>query len=283
MKQRSAFPIGVVAALCGLCSLFVGRAGHAQSADLLDMERALAGALSAGDPAKVAAHLHPELLWIDAAGVAAMIGTGGGLPAPLIDPKNAGKISFHEYGRVAVAQIDRDKRHVLHVWVKAAAHWQLLVYQEVRSLDQAPTVTPGAGADCENPCRTVGMQPANDAQTEVIAAYQELETAAESKNVDLWSSRVAAEFIAASSNSDRLFDKQSRIDGLRQSTMRGLSPTPLVSGRIYDLPGAAVMVSEHVPDRGNPLRVTRVWVNHEGRWVETLSYQTAVQSGSLAR
>jgi hypothetical protein len=37
------------------------------------------------------------------------------------------------------------------------------------------------------------------------------------------------------------------------------------------------MVSEHTPDKGRPLHVTRVWVQRGGHWVETLSYQTAVR------
>jgi hypothetical protein len=121
------------------------------------------------------------------------------------------------------------------------------------------------------------MQPKNAAQAAVIAAYQELEIGAETRDIERWASRVGDEFVAASSNSDRVFDKATRIEGLRQSTMRGLSPTPLMSGTIYDFPAAAVMLSEHVPDRGRPLHVTRVWVQRDGRWVETLSYQTAVR------
>jgi hypothetical protein len=74
-----------------------------------------------------------------------------------------------------------------------------------------------------------------------------------------------------------LFDEATRLEGLKQSTMRGLSPTPLVSGQIYDLPGVAVMISEHTPDRERPLHVARLWVQRDGRWAETLSYQTAVR------
>jgi hypothetical protein len=52
----------------------------------------------------------------------------------------------------------------------------------------------------------------------------------------------------------------------------GVAPTPLVSAQI----DAVLMVSEHKPDRGKPLYVTRVWVKRGGSWVETLSYQTTV-------
>jgi hypothetical protein len=37
------------------------------------------------------------------------------------------------------------------------------------------------------------------------------------------------------------------------------------------------MISDHVPDRGKPLHVTRLWVKRNQSWVETLSYQTSIQ------
>jgi hypothetical protein len=56
----------------------------------------------------------------------------------------------------------------------------------------------------------------------------------------------------------------------------GVAPTPQVSARIFTFGDAVLMVSGHKPDRGKPLRVTRVWVKRGGSWVETLSYQTSV-------
>ncbi len=41
---------------------------------------------------------------------------------------------------------------------------------------------------------------------------------------------------------------------------------------------AVLMVTEHTPDKGKPLHVTRIWVKRSGGWVSTLSYQTAIQS-----
>jgi len=38
------------------------------------------------------------------------------------------------------------------------------------------------------------------------------------------------------------------------------------------------MTSQHQPDRGDLLRITRVWVKRDGNWVETLSYQTAIRT-----
>jgi hypothetical protein len=253
----------------------VTRAG---AADLAMAERDWLLAVGMHDSAAVARTLHTDARWTSADGrtlTAADIGKS--VPVLLIGGDTKAERRTHVYAPLGIVQVDAGKRHELRVWIEQPSGWQLLVHQEVQSLDAAPTATPGAGADCDNPCKRVGIQPKNAAQAAVIAAYQELEIGAETRDVERWASRVGDEFVAASSNSDRLFDKATRIVGLRQSTMRGLSPTPLMSGTVYDFPAAAVMISEHVPDRGRPLHVTRVWVQRDGRWVETLSYQTAVR------
>ena len=66
------------------------------------------------------------------------------------------------------------------------------------------------------------------------------------------------------------------MDDFDHSKMAGVAPTPLISAHMFDFDDAVLMRSEHVPDRGKPLHVTRVWVKREGSWVETLSYQTSV-------
>jgi hypothetical protein len=248
------------------------------SVSVMAAERALSAALAADEPAPLVPWLDRNLSWTTSTGrTLSAAEVAQTLPAPLIaDPANA-MTTQHDYGTVAVFQSHLARANSVRVWVQREAGWRLLAVQEVQLLDAPPTVTPGTGGDCENPCRTLGIAPENDAQAAVIKAYQELEISAEERNIELWSARIADEFVAASSNSDRLFDKPTRIAGLRQNAMRGLSPTPLVSGRIHDFGDAAVMVSEHVPDIGRPLHVTRVWVRRDGQWVETLSYHTARQ------
>jgi hypothetical protein len=55
----------------------------------------------------------------------------------------------------------------------------------------------------------------------------------------------------------------------------------LSSARMFDFDDAVLMTSFHQPDRGRPLRVTRIWVQRDGHWVETLSYQTSIQNFSF--
>lgn len=183
----------------------------------------------------------------------------------------------HVYGDLGDIQVNLGRAHVLRVWVKRPAGWKTIAYQELMTLDTPPTFTPGAGKDCENPCKTIPFTPKSETERQVAAAYSKLETAAHARNSSAFGPMVGDEFVAASSNSDKLQSKRSRMEEFDRSKDGGVAPTPLLSARMYAFGDAVLMISEHKPDRGNPLHVTRVWVKRDGNWVETLSYQTAVR------
>ena len=131
--------------------------------------------------------------------------------------------------------------HVLRVWVKRPDGWKAIVYQEVKSLDAPPSFAPGAGKDCENPCKAVPYQPKNPTEQQVITAYSKLETAAMAHNSPVFATLVADEFVAASSNSNKLYDKRGRMDdfdhrknGGRCSHAAGVSPHVRFRRRGFD-------------------------------------------------
>jgi hypothetical protein len=198
------------------------------------------------------------------------------LPASAIASEKDAESRAYTYGDLADIQVNQGRFHVLRVWVRRSGPWKAIVYQEVISLGAPPTFTPGAGKDCDNPCKAIPFTPANDTERQVAVAYSKLETAAHARNSTAFAPMVADEFVAASSNSDRLQTKRSRMAEFDRSKDAGVAPTPLVSARMFTFGDAVLMVSEHKPDRGRPLQVTRVWVKRGGSWVETLSYQTAV-------
>ena len=80
--------------------------------------------------------------------------------------------------------------------MKRAAGWKAIVYQEVLSLEAPPSFAPGAGKDCENPCKTVPYVPQNYIERQVIAAYAKLETAAMAHNSAVFATMVGDEFVA---------------------------------------------------------------------------------------
>ncbi|NOT27924.1 MAG: nuclear transport factor 2 family protein [Acidobacteria bacterium] len=184
---------------------------------------------------------------------------------------------------MGVVQRHDGKQHMLRVWVERPAGWRLFVHHEVQSLPAPPTTTPGTGKECINPCQTVPYTPASDNERGVIAAYQALETSAHHADVANWGNHIAEEFQLVSSNSDRALTKEERLEGLRKSSFGGVSPTELLSANLYDFDSTVVMRSQHQPAKGAPLQISRVWVNRDGVWSLTLSYQTAVQSTTTTR
>jgi hypothetical protein len=204
------------------------------------------------------------------------------LPKTAIASEKNTESRVFTYGDLADIQVNQGRSQVLRVWVKRSAGWKAIVYQELTSLDAPPTFTPGAGKDCDNPCKAIPFTPATETEGNVALAYSKLETAAHARNSAAFAPMVADEFVAASSNSDRIQTKRSRMAEFDRSKDAGVAPTPLLSARMFTFGDAVLMVSEHKPDRGKPLHVTRVWVKRNGSWVETLGYQTAV-TGTLTQ
>lgn len=282
-------PAGLLAALiCGLTFSACRAALAADDAAARAADGEFSQAASKGDTGALGKLLDADFQWIDASGqvrsraqvlkaVPKML-----IPNPIADNASPDSIRLHNYGQIAVAESDHDRSHILLVSVMRPAGWRMLVYQEVQSLDAPPKVTPSAAKECLNPCKSVDYTPKTPAERAVIESYQGLETAAMAQNADQFDAHTAEEFVAASSNSDKLIDKPTRMAELRHATMAGLAPTPLISARLFTFADVAVMRSRHVPEHGKPLEVTRVFVMRNGKWVESLSYQTSVAGGAPA-
>jgi hypothetical protein len=254
-----------------------------QDAALIQSDAAFAAAVPASDGPALEKLLDADFTWTTADGaVQTRSEVLRQLPKIAIPSERDAESRIFTYGDLADVLVNRGRSHVLRVWVKRFDGWKTIVYQEVVSLDSPPTFTPGAGKDCENPCKAIPFAPRNDTEREVALAYSKLETAAHARNSTAFAPMVADEFVAASSNSDKLQTKRSRMAEFDRAKDAGVAPTPLRSARMYRFGDAVLMVSEHKPDRGNPLHVTRVWVKRGESWVETLSYQTAV-AGAVAQ
>lgn len=241
-------------------------------------DRAWVEAVTKGDKAAAAKALEAGFTWTDANGkTRTREQVSQALPMPALGADTGARVIAFTYGQVAVVEANNGPMHVLRIWIKRPTGWHILVYQEVKALAAPPTVTPGTGKACDNPCKGVPYQPKNDDEKGVIEAYSGLETSAYGHNAAGFDAHTAAEFFAASSNSNKLISKPERMAELRQSTMAGLAPTPLISAQLYDFPSAVVMISLQRPDKGKDLHITRVWTKRGGHWIATLSYQTAIQ------
>jgi hypothetical protein len=248
-----------------------------QDPDMVQADAAFAAAIAKPDKAALGKLLDADFTWTSAAGkVQTKAEVLREMPASAITGTTSAESKAYTYGDLGNVQLNLGRAHVLRVWVKRSAGWKAIVYQELMSLAAPPSFTPGAGKDCDNPCKTITFTPRDETERQVAMAYSKLETAAHARNSAAFGPMVGDEFVAASSNSDKLQSKRSRMQEFDRSKDGGVAPTPLQSARMFAFGNAVLMVSEHKPDRGNPLHVTRVWVKRDGNWVETLSYQTAV-------
>ncbi len=246
---------------------------------MIEADRAFVQAVASSDLAVLTKLLDDDFTWTDHEGVTKTKAlTLRDAPKSAIPVEQAAEHKQYSYGEIGDVQVNLGRAHVLRVWVKRPTGWKVIVYQEVMSLDSPPSFAPGAGKDCKNPCKGIPFQARTEVEKQVAAAYSRLETAAMARNSAAFSTAVADEFVAASSNSNKIYDKRGRMEDFDHAKVGGVAPTPLVSARMFEFGDAVLMKSEHRPDRGRPLHVTRVWVKRNGSWVETLSYQTSVMA-----
>src|SRR5258708_34183737 len=72
------------------------------------------------------------------------------------------------------------------MWVQRPGGWRLLVYHEVKQMEQ-PSTSAGSGVkDCENPCKIVPFKPANEAEAAIIASWQALEAGQTAHDAGAW-------------------------------------------------------------------------------------------------
>ena len=249
--------------------------------EMLRADRAFVVAVAKADKRALARLLDADFSWTDSAGrTQKRSEILVHLPKPETTDQSPAASKHYLYGEIGDVQTNIGRVHTLRVWVQRPSGWRAIVYQEVRSLEAPPSVTPGAGKDCQNPCKSVSYEPKNDTEKQVVSAYEHLETAAMAHNSAVFSTLAADEFVAASSNSNKIYDKRGRMEDFDHSKMAGVAPTPLSSARMFEFGDAVLMTSFHKPDRGKPLHVTRIWVKRNGHWQETLSYQTSIQAPS---
>jgi ketosteroid isomerase-like protein len=221
--------------------------------------------------------LDDDFTWTDAQGrTLTKAQTLENLPALALGDENQVNEKEQANRLIAIHRAERGNVYVLRVWVKRPKGWRALVYQEV-SQQKAPPANESSAQDCENPCKTVPFTPKDDDERGVIKAYQQVERAVMAHDSAAWGAVIADDFFAVTSNSDHPLDKKMRMVGLDQQKQGGIAAFPLVSARMFKFGETMIMTSLQQPTQDKPLHVTRVWNKQQGKWLETLSYQTTIQ------
>jgi len=240
-------------------------------------------AAAQGDAAAIGKMLDGEFTWTDADGKTLTAEEVlHAVPKDALGDESGAELSERTYGQVAAVNVGRGKIHILRMWAQRPGGWRLLVYHEVKQLDQ-PSNSPGSGIkDCENPCKMVPFKPANDAEQAIIASWQALETGVTAHDADAWAPHIAEEFVQVSSNSDHPISKAGRIETLNKQKASGVgsAPTPLVSAKMFDFGDAVIMTCLHQPYSGKPIHVSRLWIKRDSKWIMSISYQTTIQAAA---
>ncbi len=118
----------------------------------------------------------------------------------------------------------------------------------------------------------------NEAEQEIVSSWQALETGVTAHDSAAWAPHVADEFTMLNSNNDHPLSKADRMATLDKQKQAGVgsAPAPLVSAEMFDFGDAVIMKCLHQPFTGKPVRVTRVWIKRDGKWVMSISYQTTI-------
>jgi hypothetical protein len=245
---------------------------------VLSADRALVQAIGRADKKVLVEMLDRDFTWTDSKGSTfTKAEVAKILPSPIAGYDAEAK--ERTYGEVGTIQASSGKTYVLRLWVKRASGWRALAYHEVVQLDAPPTAGPGV-KDCENPCKAIPYEPKNKDEQAIITSWQELETAVTTHDSAGWSPHAAEEFIQVSSNNDHPLDKAARMAVIDKQKQSGAAsaPAPLESAQMFDFGETVVMKALHQPYHGKPIRVSRVWVKRDGKWVMAISYQTTIQS-----
>jgi len=252
-------------------------------AAVIQADRAFAQAAAKGDAAALGKMVDAEFTWTDAEGKTLTAEEVlRAIPKDALGDESGVEVSERTYGQVGAVNVGRGKVHVLRIWVQRPSGWRLLVYHEVKQLEQ-PSTSAGSGVkECENPCKMVPFQPANEAEQAIIASWQALETGVTAHDAEAWAPHIADEFVQISSNSDHVISKAGRIETLNKQKASGVgsAPAPLVSAKMFDFGDAVIMTCLHQPYSGKPIHVSRLWIKRDGKWVMSISYQTTIQSAA---
>ena len=282
MRARNLRTLAVAFACVGVLLSLCGEQTLATEADqaVLQADRKFSQAAALQNGSLLARLLDDDFTWTDADGETLTTAEVlQGVPKPVLGDESGLDLTERTYGQVGAVSASRGKVHVLRLWVQRPAGWRLLVYHEVRQLEQ-PSASAGSGVkECENPCKSVPFKPANEAEAAIIASWQALETGVTAHDATAWAPHIAEEFVQISSNSDHPISKAGRMETLNKQRQSGVgsAPAPLVSAKMHDFGDAVIMTCLHRPYSGKPMRVSRLWIKRDGNWIMSISYQTTIQ------
>ena len=198
-----------------------------EQASVLQTDHEFVQGAAKGDSAAVAKLLETDFTWTDAEGkTLSRADVLSAIPKPSLGDETGAHQVRQTRSQVEAIMADRDKIHVLRLWVKRGSAWRLLVYHEVALGRQEGSPHSSGVTDCENPCQTIPYKPKNEAEQEIIASWQALETGVTNHDAAAWAPHIADEFAMLSSANDHPLTKSDRIATLNLQKQGGRGSAP---------------------------------------------------------
>jgi hypothetical protein len=249
---------------------------------VLQADHSLVQAVAKGDKKAVDGLLDANFTWTDSGGI-------GSTKEQVLQDLSAfargsegnADLKTFRYGQVGAVFGAQHNGRFERVWVKRAAGWRVLVYQQVP--DRAPSSPAYANngldsANCENPCKAIPYKPTTEADREVIASFQAMNTAIWQADAEAWARNIEDEDFGITPGV--LVTKAGRIAAIKRQkeTNTPSMPAPLLSALFFDFGDSVVMEALHQPRNGKPHHFTRIWVKREGVWQLVAGAQTEIQA-----
>jgi hypothetical protein len=221
--------------------------------------------------------LDPDFIWIDANGRrltrAECLGK-----VPVVANANI-ETQTRNYGNVEVVHANHERMNVLRVWVKRAAGWRIVLYQEVLQVEKSEPPGGTPSVECVNPCKSIPYQPQTQSEREAIASWQGVMKAMTENDPEAYSPLIAEEFTATDTYHDRPYTKTDRLSQISEQKQKGKrsAPPELLFAEMFDFGDSVLMVAKEQRPGGKSYFNSRVWVKRDTRWQMLFSFNTRIE------
>ena len=200
------------------------------------------------------------------------------------DNKGDADVQSYGYDQMEVITGMHHDARFMRVWVKRPAGWKVLAIVDTPvGHGTAPFATAAnAAADCENPCRTIPYEPKTESDKTIVALLERLKMDEWHPNPEDWAPYVLdGVYYVTSAGALSKADRVAHLEQEKKSGAAILPGDPVISMRMFDFGGSAVMVTRNAPYRGGkPYYSLRVWTYRDGRWQLANSQQTTIAGGA---
>jgi hypothetical protein len=249
----------------------------ADSASLLQADKAFVQALVHKDASTAANVLSADFAWIDSGGKrltrASVLQSFPTVANADVEPQ------VRVYGDTAVVRVNRGRMNVLRVWVKRAEGWRALLYQEVLQVEKSEPPAGKTSVECVNPCKTIPFEPQTANEKAAIASWQGVMRAMAESDADAYAPLIADEFTATDTFHDRPFTKTDRLAQINKQKTTGAraAPQELRDAEMFDFGQTVMMIAREQRPGAKFYFNTRMWVKRDARWQMLFSLNTQIE------